>query len=201
MSKPVAGQWWQCHGCRRLVLAYTTASDVVYQWHKLGEVAALTVEEFLEDATHRPDCTGWDWVPDCIQSFDCNAGDHSDACPVKPQPAEDPEEWVVQDLVPPRDGIDQVKWSDWTARDWMTASGHWDAKHGESLASDKSVILSVRCRRKDLPAKPKPKRTVTVPKWLVIHDGEVDVYEHTSKPRGEFGAEVHRVGETTYEID
>ena len=113
----------------------------------------------------------------------------------KPQPAEDPEEWVVQDRVAPRDGIDQVKWSDWPTRNWMTASGHWDVKHGESLLTNKNVTLSVRCRRKDLP---KPKRTITVPKWLCRSWGNWQVLE-CSKPIG--FEEVHRVGETTYEID
>jgi len=104
-------------------------------------------------------------------------------CHDKPQPAEDPEEWVVQDQVYPREGIDQYRWL--PDETWQDACGTWISKHGRTYSNGER--LEVRCRRKDLPAK---KRTVTVPKWLCRL--EEDPFEYD---------EVHRVGETTYEIE
>ena len=115
------------------------------------------------------------------------------------QPAEDPEEWVIQDQVPARAGIDEFRWSCWQGYHFHVVQDHNIAcgmKHGQG---HEGSTLSVRCRRKDLP---KPRCTVTVPKWLVVYsDGKVGVYETDSKPRVDsVHKEVHRVGETTYEI-
>ncbi len=117
----------------------------------------------------------------------------------KPQPAEDPEEWVVQDRVPARVGVDEFRWSCWqgyhfhVVQDTNIASG---MKHGQV---HEGSTLSLRCRRKDLPA---PKRTVTVPKWLVIDDqGLTFIIEQSEAPSGSSYIEVSKVGETTYEIE
>lgn len=69
MSKPQAGQWWQYGKMRRLVLAFTTVGDVVYQHNKLGDVSSLSLEEFLVDAEHLPDCTGWDWQEETFPQY------------------------------------------------------------------------------------------------------------------------------------
>ncbi len=113
-----------------------------------------------------------------------------------PQPAEDPEEWV--EITDPEHVVrecDQVNvWKSPRESDWMTP----DATLGVKVKRRPDCIF--RCRRKDLP---KPRRTVTVPKWLVVYgDGKVGVYETDSKPRVDsVHKEVHRVGETTYEIE
>jgi hypothetical protein len=68
------------------------------------------------------------------------------------KPAEDPEEWVTQDRVPARVGIDYQRWSDWMddeaieVRSGFTSVGmmHGDTKQDE-------IRLELRCRRKDLP--------------------------------------------------
>ena len=115
----------------------------------------------------------------------------------KPKPAEDPEEWV--EITDPEHVL--------RACCEMTAKGN--GKHrgyvrcaelgnvGKRVAECPGFYF--RCRRKDLP---KPRCTVTVPKWLVVYsDGKVGVYETDSKPRVDsVHKEVHRVGETTYEI-
>lgn len=119
----------------------------------------------------------------------------------KPQPAEDPEEWVVLDPSQyadhmPRDGVDEFfNGRSWEAHDWK----HCRTTVGEfAMVSDES---RVRCRRKDLP-KPKPRRTVTVPKWLVIDDqGLTFILEQSEAPSGSSYIKVSKVGETTYEIE
>jgi hypothetical protein len=69
------------------------------------------------------------------------------------KPAQDPEEWVTQDRVPDRPGIDQWRrvWLGDVAGEW-TDSGPSSVqyKHGDMCHSSQSV-LEVRCRRKDLP--------------------------------------------------
>jgi hypothetical protein len=63
-----------------------------------------------------------------------------------PKPVESPDDWVTQDRVPPRSGVDQVRWAE--MHDWAYAMGIW-----VSMPSDKYLqgTLQVRCRRKDLP--------------------------------------------------
>ncbi len=113
----------------------------------------------------------------------------------KPQPAKDPEEWVEitdQEHVLRR-GVDHylseilVEWTPVCESD------------GETWGKSRLSRFRVRCRRKDLPAKPKPRRTVTVPKWLVRIGSLWKTHENTDMPQG--FDEVHRVGETTYEIE
>jgi len=65
---------------------------------------------------------------------------------------ESPDDWVTQDRVPPRRGIDQVHWSNWESHKWIDAAYNWDEGeiHGYRDEDDDTVV-SVRCRRKDLP--------------------------------------------------
>jgi hypothetical protein len=120
-----------------------------------------------------------------------------DGCPCNspkgvndPQPAEDPEEWV--EITDPehvlREGVDYVRTATIPNGEWCKVYGY----RGQKLAATGCIA---RCRRKDLPAK---KRTVTVPKWLCRSWGNWQVVE-CSVPLG--WDEVHRVGETTYEIE
>lgn len=128
--------------------------------------------KLIEELKHLPDCTGWDWQP--------------------PQPAEDPEEWVeITDSEHVlREGVDFVSYKE--IEDWFPVTTF----RGKVLSQ---VHCIARCRRKDLP---KPKRTVTVPKWLVTDDvGSTWICEQSDEPSGMTFIEVHRVGETTYEIE
>lgn len=75
-------------------------------------------------------------------------------------PAADPDEWVTQDRVPPRAGIDEIHW---TKQDclpgsviWTTATGDWVSKHGCEFVG--YGVLHVRCRRRDLPPMPEPEQ-------------------------------------------
>jgi len=108
---------------------------------------------------------------------------------VKPQPAEDPEEWV--EITNPehvyRRGIDWVSEDD--GKTWFVIDGWHGSKFGR--------LCRARCRRKDLPKPAKPKRTVTVPKWLCFSSSTGwSVVEQENEPSS-YNA-VHRVGETTY---
>lgn len=195
-----------------------------------------SVEKYACVSVDGCDKTKYDWNESCKYYVRCGTWkqiteQQALALLDKPQPAEDPEEWVVQDRVPARLGIDERRYVDKEGNHcvWGDASliACWNGPliHGSEY---KGLTLELRCRRKDLPkqcggcGKPllpenawmedgcpcnSPKgvnapaaRRVTVPKWLVIYEGEIDVYEQTSKPAS-LGAEVHRVGETTYEID
>jgi hypothetical protein len=98
----------------------------------------------------------------------------------KPQPAEESEEWV--EITDPEHVVrecDQVNvWKSPRESDWMTP----DATLGVKVKRRPDCIF--RCRRKDLPAKPKSKRTVTVPKWLVIDSsGKRVVFIQDEPPR------------------
>lgn len=73
----------------------------------------------------------------------------------KPQPVESPDDWVVQDRVPRRIGIDQFRWifssgeSEWRDERYYE---HAVYTHGEVDSSGHRFEL--RCRRKDLPPLP-----------------------------------------------
>ena len=77
-------------------------------------------------------------------------------------PVESPDDWVTQDRVPPRHGIDQVQWSDWESSLWVNLPRGWYPPkiHGYRDEED-DTVLSVRCRRKDLPVMPSPVETPT----------------------------------------
>lgn len=74
----------------------------------------------------------------------------------EPQPAEDPDEWVIQDRVPVRPGVDQVCWNE--KRFDAKAKFGFIETHSDSQSCGKmhgyrtgGMFLSVRCRRRDLP--------------------------------------------------
>lgn len=78
-------------------------------------------------------------------------------------PLESPDDWVTQDRVPARDGIDQrryvfdgvpAKWDDAENIGWPDRSA---AVHG-ARAGGTNTIIELRCRRKDLPTVA-PKKT------------------------------------------
>lgn len=72
--------------------------------------------------THATDEARKEWrsVADALTDIECR---------MHPQTAEDPDEWVIQDRVQVRVGVDEIHWSDW----------------------DVTAVLEVRCRRRDLP--------------------------------------------------
>lgn len=81
----------------------------------------------------------------------------------RPKPAEDPDEWVTQDRVPARPGVDERRWKNRydVPDDWGSCSGlSQDAYHG--LITGSGHRLELRCRRRDLPRKPETPSTVEV---------------------------------------
>jgi hypothetical protein len=83
---------------------------------------------------------GWKHLPEC-DSFEW----------------ESPDDWVTQDRVPDRPGIDQWRrvWPRTKPDDWQDSSHSSSTfyKHGDTCRISKSVF-EVRCRRKDLPPLP-----------------------------------------------
>lgn len=86
----------------------------------------------LADWHHEPDCTGWDW---------------------EPEPMESPDDWVVQDRVPARAVIDERRFHEKDYRgEWMPVG-----KYSAGMENGKQyegAMIEVRCRRKDLPPIP-----------------------------------------------
>ena len=226
MSNPVAGQWYEWQGSRVYCVGQNSHGHTIVN-HECGTLNILR-GKLIEELTHLPDCTGWDWQPETFPQYwtanhesiayirrdsvthtvsvwrDGHEGawlskwdkvearsrtrlTESEALALldpKPQPAEDPEEWV--EITDPehvlRCGVDQVYYYD-----------QWNEVVGYAGCQVSMCTAPVRCRRKDLP---KPRRTITVPKWLVIlFDGDIEIVNCTETP---IGKEVHRVGETTY---
>lgn len=99
--------------------------------------------------------------------------------PTPPANQPDPDEWVVQDLVPPRAGVDQWKWVAHDERDddilWEIGDGKFTVyKHGQESCGE---TLQVRCRRRDLPPAEKTEKTTTIEvnpgdgyRWLEDHE-------------------------------
>ena len=79
---------------------------------------------------------------------------------------ESPEDWVVQDRVPARTGIDQAWWQ-YDNYDENIKKAFWPVFEGSFASSRKhgyrdntsKMTLHVRCRRKDLPPIPEPPKT------------------------------------------
>lgn len=93
----------------------------------------------------------------------------------------DPEEWVTQDRVPDRTGIDQWRWvskKNGTACQWYDSEQNFSYMHGHE---DKDEFFEVRCRRKDLPPFPEqPSKPNRIPVRLYWYDGNVVArYGHT----------------------
>ena len=129
-TKPEAGQWWVMDDDPSeivFVVGFTPEMECVIKW---GD-GDLSVDD-MTDFHHEPRCTGWDWVVP------------------EPQPAEDPDEWVIQDQVPPRKDVDQISWGggDWHS-DWHKAWQFGNMMHGDYPRF--GGRLNVRCRRRDLP--------------------------------------------------
>lgn len=87
-----------------------------------------------------------------------------------PKPVESPDDWVKQDRVPARNGIDQCWWArrgaDQSNFEWWSLPDASEGKmYGDSHHSDPNLVLYIRCRRKDLPPLPD---AATQPQWQTI---------------------------------
>jgi len=82
-------------------------------------------------------------------------------------PVESPDDWVTQDRVPVRVGVDEISWVG-DGFCWASHGGLSDGKmHGHN---ENGMILKVRCRRKDLPPVPPKTRTVVLQEWICWDD-------------------------------
>jgi hypothetical protein len=91
------------------------------------------------------------------------------------QPIEDHEEWVIQDRVPARPGIDERAWTfgDEQPSRWSDAAYlnfETQPMHGHESCSQ---VLHLRCRRKDLPATPEPPQNKYVGHICKLRNGDV----------------------------
>ena len=127
--------------------------------------------------THEPDrwrpvneSGGWDdsanhgWVDDEGDTLllRCRASQLPEVCSAEPQSVEDPDEWVVQDRVPARPGVDERRyiWSDGGVGSWADcASMNWSVPPAHGMkAPSCSATVELRCRRSDLPKVEQPEQ-------------------------------------------
>ena len=151
-KKPQAGEFWEWAGCRLRIIG-TRLNGAVVAEHECG---SLEFGCTAGDMKHISDCDSFDW---------------------QPEPVESPDDWVTQDRVPDRPGIDQ-----WT-RTWNGTQQCWEASlsneerymHGHDCA-DTGSVFQVRCRRRDLPPMPQeqPKREY-VRLWFPQPSGPIRV--------------------------
>lgn len=90
-----------------------------------------------------------------FSQFRCLLKDAPPELVAKAKQTESPDDWVTQDRVPARPGIDERQWVqyDGTALGWVPVKkiGWSGMKHGDVIHGDR---LELRCRRKDLPPLP-----------------------------------------------
>ena len=140
--EPVQPESWYLHsGCRSVVLR-VAAGSVTY------------FEDGNQGGSHPADSRCW-ILGEKITAEEARA---RIAAQVKPAdapaaPVESPDDWVTQDRVPARVGIDSQNWLP------VWGEGKWrDITHGDSAKGKRHGYidgmrdtLSLRCRRKDLP--------------------------------------------------
>jgi hypothetical protein len=125
----------------------------------------------MRDGTVGPDSP---WFPDSGRDRKQITKEEAEALAVTPQvkitPVESPDDWVTQDRVPPRDEIDEYLISG-LHYVWQPKKKHErvEMKHGDFVGFNTGK-LQVRCRRKDLPVMPQPKR---VPVRLVCSTEDI----------------------------
>lgn len=128
-KKPEPGQWLVMND-RPNTKVFLVGKNAKGQWVIEWEDGDTSVDATLDDWHHEPSCDSWTWQP---------------------------KDWVTQDRVPARPGIDQIRWSSWDPdQDWITARQYFletKFKHGDTDPND-GLTLSVRCLRKDLPPLP-----------------------------------------------
>lgn len=104
-----------------------------------------------------------------FSQFRCLLKDAPPELVAKAKQTESPDDWVTQDRVPARPGIDERQWVqyDGTALGWVPVKkiGWSGMKHGDVIHGDR---LELRCRRKDLPPLPEQPKTETVVFYEVI---------------------------------
>lgn len=131
-KKPQVGEWWVHESdseFQRTVVFIAAINPVTGNpicVHADGEVEW---DDGWEGWHHEPDCTGWNWE--------------------KP-------DWVTQDRVPARPGIDQRRWVcvktgevKGSLNDWRDAAAVGSHMHGLEICTGHR--LELRCLRKDLP--------------------------------------------------
>ena len=157
-KQPQAGEWWQKDGTRVCVIGTKKKNGLT-----VGEMQSGNLISFLPKYgwQHLPDCDSWTWQLEVFTQEELTASYQAIPAADLP-PVESPDDWVTQDRVPPRHGIDQVQWSDWESSLWVNSPRGWYPPkiHGYRDEED-DTVLSVRCRRKDLPVMPSPVETPT----------------------------------------
>jgi hypothetical protein len=118
-------------------------------------------------------------------------------------PKESPEDWVVQDLLPARIGIDQFRYptsGQIRIRDWndVTPGDRFSSKdfHGKVNSGN---ALELRCRRKDMERPKAETRTVVIIRWLCWNeDGKERLIHAANRPSGFLNCENR--GEEKFEV-
>ena len=176
-ATPQPGQWWVLNEKERRIHADPKSQTVFF----CGKDAKgrmifedpdgnIEVDQGLDwrNWHHEPACTGWDWMPE-VKTACKFVGKVMPKDVVEPEWAngESPDDWVTQDRVPERVGVDEWRFTyePYSPSCWVL-SGNGQASYGKHGDKVGVCRLEVRCRRKDLPVveeAEKPKvATVTV---------------------------------------
>jgi hypothetical protein len=125
-KKPQPGEFWEWAGMRLRIIG-TRANGAIVAEHECG---SLEIGCAVGEMNYLPECDSFVW--------------------------QSPDDWVTQDVVPDRPGIDQWRrvWPGITPDEWADSlPSSVQYKHGDTCRLSKSVF-EVRCRRKDLPPLP-----------------------------------------------
>ena len=142
-------QYWTTIDCKKDPGAYVirTSTDQFRIINKDGSTQKHIVSWYPEDSKDRTRITQAE----------------AESLVKKPEPVESPDDWVTQDRVPARVGIDSEHWSNWGVDEWHVIgskqiSAQRKMMHGN--VDEQEDTLSLRCRRRDLPPLPQetPKR-------------------------------------------
>ena len=186
VKTPQAGEWWclksgkpylRIAGKPFLCVDANARGETVWR-SNTGAFHVFSDDLHWKHWRHEPLCDGFDWQPQPVENALVNCQDcgefrgHGHECvtcqsipgtpvgTVKITPVESPDDWVTQDLVHMRSGIDQVRWvstdrSHKFTGDWKLFDGFAISyRHGDVKSHDDGYRIEVRCPRKDLPKQP-----------------------------------------------
>lgn len=131
-------------------------------WSTFGGIASVAYveqvskkefREVLKDGTVNPIARNGSYSADGRKRL---TREQAEALVRKPEPVESPDDWVTQDRVGARPGIDERRFtviSTGLVQPWHEVKTSWSAGmiHGEEREGEK---IEVRCRRRDLPLLP-----------------------------------------------
>jgi len=125
-KKPQAGEWWEHDGYRVYVVGHRRDGVVITE--AIGGFIGCIENQF-----------GWKHLPEC-DSFEWQS----------------PDDWVTQNLVPDRDGLDEWRrvFPGYPPTEWEPSRDSEESYMHGHVCCQTGSVFEVRCRRRDLPLLP-----------------------------------------------